>query len=482
MPDLPADAQAQGLHFEGGAGLTIGAFALRTDRLPPAQEPDSPAITAARTARDAAKAARQQAEQARDAILAQALAADAQVSFLANVKMDGATLSPEALTALTGAVGAQVLAAKQAAIAARAQAIPAETAVTEAQKAEDKAQAALDALLQPPGDHAALLLTVDVATAGPVTLDIVHFIPDASWSPVYDLALDDRSRPAALTVARSALVSQYSGEDWAGVDLTLSTAQPGRQADPSMLYPDLRRIGDPAPDRSAEGGVAMEAAPMVAAAAPAMKTASADFQGVAVTYHLPAPVSVATDSEDLQIALDQLSFAPQVLAQAVPRYDATAYVVANWVNTGAEALLPGPALLHRDGTLVGMGNLGMLPPGQKVTTGFGALDGVVLKREIPDRSTGDRSVFTSSTEQHEVAVLKVENLTDQAWSLRLLDQVPYSEQDDLKISWSADPAPTETDVDGQRGILAWTLDLAARAKVQVTLETSLSWPADKVLQ
>lgn len=483
VPDLPSDAQAAGLHFQGGAGLTIGAFALRTDRLPPAAEPDSPAITQARQARDAARTARQQAESARDAILAKALAADAQVDFLAGVRIDGATLTPEALTALTGSVGQQVLAAKQAAIAARAEAIPAEAAVTEAQKAEDKAQAALDALLQPPGDHAALLMTVDVAAAGPVTLDVVHFVADASWSPVYDLALDDKAQPAALSVARSALVSQYSGEDWAGVDLTLSTAQPGQRSDPSTLYPDLRSIGDPiSADRSAEGGVAMEAAPMVAAPAPAVATASADFQGVAVSYHLPAPVSVATDSEDLQIALDRLEFAPQVLAQAVPRFDQTAYVVANWVNTGAEALLPGPAMLHRDGTLVGMSSLGMVPPGQKVTTGFGALDGVVLKREIPDRSTGDRGVFTASTEQHEVAVLKVENLTDQAWTLRLIDQVPYSEQDDLKITWSADPAPAETDVDGQRGVLAWQMDLAAKAKISVTLDTSLTWPKDKVLQ
>jgi hypothetical protein len=44
------------------------------------------------------------------------------VAFLGNVKMDGATLTPDALTALTGAVGAQVLAAKQAAIAARGRA------------------------------------------------------------------------------------------------------------------------------------------------------------------------------------------------------------------------------------------------------------------------------------------------------------------------------------------------------------------------
>ena len=173
---------------------------------------------------------------------------------------------------------------------------------------------------------------------------------------------------------------------------------------------------------------------------------------------------------------------PEVLAEAVPSRDATAFVVANWVNTTKEILLPGELLALRDGTLVGGGQLPLLAPGDKATTGFGALDGLKLKREVPDRSTGDHGVFTTSTLQHETAILTVENLTDQLWKVRMLDQVPYSEQDDLKIDWSADPMPTETDVDGQRGILAWSFDLAPGAKQQVTLTTTLGWPAGKLLQ
>ena len=46
-----------------------------------------------------------------------------------------------------------------------------------------------------------------------------------SWRPYYEINLT-RLAEAALTVDRSLLVTQYSGEDWAGVDLTLSTSRP----------------------------------------------------------------------------------------------------------------------------------------------------------------------------------------------------------------------------------------------------------------
>lgn len=487
IPDLPASAVPQGLQFDGSPGLTIGAFALRTDRLPPATPVGSPAVTEARAALKAATAALHAAQSARDAILAKALAAEAQVTFLAGVTIDGAALTPEALLALTTSVGAQVLAAKQTVLAAQAEARPAEDAVTEAQTALDQAQASLDALTSAePADHTALTLTVEVATPGEVTLNITHFIEDAAWAPVYDLALNDRAPTPSLTLGRGALVTQYTGEDWTGVALTLSTARPGTQSAPSELYPWLRTITDPytpndemARDTMASG--AAEPAPVLAAA-PEMKSASADFQGVAVTYHLAAPVSVASGVEDLRLTLDSLTFTPEVVAQAVPSRDATAFVVANWVNTSPEILLPGEMLTTRDGTLVGGGWLPLLAPNDKTTTGFGALDGVKLTREVPDRSTGDRGVFTSSTEQRETAVLRVENLTDQAWKVRMLDQVPYSEQEDLKITWAADPMPAETDVDGQRGILAWTFDLAPGARQEVLLTTTLGWPAGKVLQ
>ena len=60
--------------------------------------------------------------------------------------------------------------------------------------------------------------------------------------------------------------------------------------------------------------------------------------------------------------------------------------------------------------------------------------------------------------------------------MRLVDQVPYSEEDDLDVSYSADPPETEAGKDGQRGLLAWEFDLAPGEEKVVTLRHTLRWP------
>ena len=124
----------------------------------------------------------------------------------------------------------------------------------------------------------------------------------------------------------------------------------------------------------------------------------------------------------------------------------------------------------------------MIAPGAETDIAFGALDTLRIKREMPVRAEGETGVFSTSTERVETAVITLENTGDEAWPVRLLDQVPYSEQDELEVEVTATPAPTETDVDGQRGILAWELDLPAGGKETITLEHSLSWPEGQVLQ
>ena len=128
------------------------------------------------------------------------------------------------------------------------------------------------------------------------------------------------------------------------------------------------------------------------------------------------------------------------------------------------------------GVLVGTTWIDVIAPGVETDVGFGAIETLRIKREMPVRAGGETGVFTTSNELTESAVITVENTGDQDWTVRLLDQVPYTEQDDLEIEVTATPEPTETDVDGQRGILAWEFDLAAGAKETITLEHTLSWP------
>lgn len=482
ITDLPEETAAELIRLTAPEGVVLGAFALRDDRLPPRDDLTSPALAAAKAEVEVWESKERDALAVLEAINAKVQAAEAQAGFLAGVKAEGGTLTPEVIKSLASMIGTEVLAAKQAALAAKGDLPAAQKALDEAQKGLTKARDAEAAVLTGAEAYVALSVAVTLAAEGEQRLTVQHFVGSAQWSPVYDVMLTRGDDPD-LTVKRGVLVTQYSGEDWRRVLLTLSTAQPSAQSAPSDLWPELRSIVDPAKEaeayaRTADAAV-MEgmAEPMMeVAVAEAATTALAGYQGDTVVYRYPDMVDVANGVENLRLALDELHFNPQVYAQAVPRRDETAFVMAKFSNDSPEILLPGDAFLMREGVLVGGTYLELLAPGVEMDIAFGAIEGLRLKRDMPERAEGDRGILSTSTQRMEKAVLEVKNLTNETWPLRLLDQVPYSEQEDLEISFEAVPAPTETDVEGKRGILAWTFDLAPGETKSVAMTHVMRWP------
>ena len=209
---------------------------------------------------------------------------------------------------------------------------------------------------------------------------------------------------------------------------------------------------------------------------------SINFVGDTVVYTYNLPVSLSSGVENLRLNLGDVELSPKLQAVAVPSRDRTAYLNATATNTSAEILLPGTAMLSRDGALIAEAQIDTVAPGADFELSFGPIDGLRLSRTEPVRAEGERGILTSSSQIEESATLKVENLTDEAWAVRVLDQVPYSEQEDLQISYSATPEPDETRVDNQRGILAWNLTMQPGETKEIKLDHLISWPEGMILQ
>jgi uncharacterized protein (TIGR02231 family) len=210
--------------------------------------------------------------------------------------------------------------------------------------------------------------------------------------------------------------------------------------------------------------------------------AVADFSGATVTYTYPGRVDIRNGVEDLRLPLDTLNLEADVWAEAAPSRDSIAYRMAEFTNTTDEVLLAGQALMFADGTMIGFSQLPLLAAGGDTEMGFGPLDGLRLTRATPNKTEGDVGVFTSSNQLTEQAVMTVENLTGQDWRVLMRDAIPYSEQDDLEVEYTANPAVTRRDPDGIRGILEWELDVAAGVRQEVTLDYTLTWPSGYVLR
>lgn len=468
------------------SGARIGGVTTRSDYVPPRDAADSPALIAARAEVDRLEEALRDARAGIEDIRLEAEAARARIAFLGQIgeRNGGAELSADQLRDLAGMIGAETLAAKQAETEATRRAEAAERALRDQLEALARAEQALAALV--PEDQARAMLAVailnDAATTG--TLTVTYTIADAGWQPLYDLHLARDS--GVLRIERGAFVQQSTGENWQDVALTLSTLRPSNQTEPGQIWPWLPRIEDPDAilpfaRKEAEGALLSMAAP--AAEADAAEVAVASFDGLSVTYSYPAPVSVASGADRVRLMLQPLETGSRIVVQAVPMLDATAFLMARLTNDTGELLLPtAEARFYLDGRYVGQRWLNLIAAGAEADLSFGPIEGLRLKRLVTSRNEGDRGIITKSNEMTETVEITVENLTGQVWPLRVLDRVPVSEQQDLKITWQADPAPTEQDVDGQRGILGWAFDLPAGETRTIGVQTRLTWPETKVLR
>lgn len=474
LPGLPPGTDPASLRIIA-EGARLGAVALQQGRALPDGTPDSPAVQAARDALRQAEAVLRERDAATATIRAEAEAAGDAIDFLRDLAgAEGAASGDVAV--LVQSVEARILDARRRAIAAETAARESMQGREDLVRALDDARARLEAVLAPDARRETLLLTVQ-ASGGPARIGITGLTHAAGWQPVYDLRLDRAAGTLALD--RGALVSQGSGEDWGDVTLTLSTARPSGQSAPSEVWPEITRIFPDQPLRQMTADATaerIEGFAMGKAAPAVLEEAQTDRLGLTVIYDYPAPVTIRDGVDALRLALKDATLTPEIHAEAVPRFDSSAYLVAEGQNTLGEPILPGRATLYADGAMVGQADVPLIAAGDDWQFGFGALDGVQLERRIPQREEGDRGLIRKSNSSDETALLIIRNLTDQDWPLRVIDRVPVSEQEDLVIGWQATPEPTTQDPDGKRGVLIWDSQIAAGAEQQIELITSLRWP------
>ena len=490
LTDLPRSTDLSRVRVEM-TGARMGAITGRSDYVLPRDASVSEEIEAAKAEVERLAALLRKSEADVLMIRLESEAADARVSFLRGLGEGEKTAGMDAgaLRDLAVMIGEESLAAWQASFDAKFRADEAERSLREAREALATAEQVLAALQTE--DEGTVQLSIaassERAAEGVITISYTHY--DAGWMPTYDMRLNKQE--GRLSIERGAMIRQGTGEDWADVNLTLSTVRPSEQIEPNEVFGWQRGVMDPPmamPRQSKQielnslSRMEEDAAgePMVVTEA---AVAAPSYDGLAVTYDYPEPVSVANRADSLRITFGTVETDAEVLAFAAPLYDATGFMMAGITNDTGELILPTPYMnLYLDGRFMGQSSLNeVVPAGAEADIPFGAIDGLRLMRSVT-RNEGDRGMISRSTELSEEVVLEVENLTGQSWPVKLFDRVPYSEQEELAIDWQASPRPSEQNYDNRQGVLAWAFELGAGSKQSVTLKYQLEWPEGKVLQ
>jgi uncharacterized protein (TIGR02231 family) len=336
-------------------------------------------------------------------------------------------------------------------------------------------------------------LTAEAAT--PATLRVSYSVRGARWSPVYDARLDSvaRDRKPALELVRRAEIDQNTGEDWRDVDLAVSTVRTARGGAAPDLRPLIVRYTmpprPPAEPRAAAPRMAAESvkppAPesemqLAGSIAAEEREAALDSGGFQVLFRIPERISIAADEGAKSFRLASTTIAPELLVRATPALDSTGFLEASFKHDEDAPLLPGRIAIYRDGIFVGRGQMTLTAKEQQVRLGFGADDNVRIERTVLNRSEGAIGLITTSKTDLREFKIAVRNGHDVPIRMAIEDQLPVSEIDDVKVEMlPGSTAPTERDVRGRRGVVAWNFDLGPGEARDIRFGWRVRWPSDK---
>lgn len=348
-------------------------------------------------------------------------------------------------------------------------------------------------------------VVIALDASGPATADLAisYRISGAGWQPAYEAKLVTGARPR-IDLVRRAEVRQSTGEDWSDVALSVSTVRAARGTaapellpvqisffDPELLQRELQQRQKALRERletsarRAQSFSDGNAAPLAAAPAPEpvaaeIVTATLEAGAFQASFAVPGKVTLGADGSMKALTLSQRSVDPALLARTTPELDATAYLEAAFLNEEEAPLLPGMVALHRDGTFIGRGRIGLVATGDKVELGFGADDRIIVKRAPVKRRENEPGwLGQTKTDVREFRTL-VRNLHPSPMKITVMDRLPYTENSAITVEQLPQTTPpTEKQVGDKRGVMSWTFEAAPNVEKEIRLAYRLKWPGDR---
>ena len=497
--DLPANAVSSSIRVEGKATgkLEIGSVDTRSVSVPRAD--DAIAATERRRVEDAIETLKDE----KAALQSSVVAAETQKRLIDNLTQlptrpmpahDASSAQPD-WGQLFGLIGERAAQAQKAILDAQIRIRGVERQI----KDQEGKLASLA-----PTQQARTEVKVSVNAGGPLEADIVirYQVRNASWTPFYDARLTTGTKAQApkLALVRRASIQQRTGEAWDNVALALSTARPAAGTAAPLLTamivdyesdtpppPPAPRAAPMsgglrnAPSQATRGLNDDERADRVAAEVVAAEESRAriEVQAFQAIYAIAGRVTVPETGETKRVQIDEMELDPALAVRAVPKRDQKAYLYARITVGRGTPLLPGQVSLFRDTTFVGNGRLPLLAPGEEHELGFGIDDAIRVRYAIAEEKRGETGIITSSKTDSRSYRITVKNLHERAIPLTVLDQIPVSQNADIKVELTGKTAPSRRDVDDKRGVLAWDMTLGPDEERVIEFGYRTTWPAAK---
>jgi uncharacterized protein (TIGR02231 family) len=359
-------------------------------------------------------------------------------------------------------------------------------------------------------EETTVLVTVQGHAAADAELVLTYMLPGATWEPVHELRVAERD-PGSVEIASFAAVTQASGEDWNGAELTFST----QSSTEAARIPELEALtlGD---TKTATQILEKQAASFSRAEAAfrgqnrlwnkRLQSASLGgnfeevyktnyeylqvvqsktvqiFQslqqrGTTAQFKATGTATVRADGRSVRLPIGRAQFKAKQAIVAAPEQSLNAARTLEMQNQSGQPLLPGNVALYQGSAFLGMTSLGFVADGEQFALFLSVADHIKLSRALDKKRSA--VVRKQRTQMQLAFVVTVENLSSTPTSLTLADRVPVSEDKDIVISGVKIAPETKPD---SKGILRFSVTLPPKEKRKFEIQYQIEYPPTLILE
>lgn len=292
----------------------------------------------------------------------------------------------------------------------------------------------------------------------PIRFQLSYMIPNAQWEPFYDLRLF--TQKAELEIAAYAAIQQISSEDWNETDLYLSTANPAMELslpEPSTWFVSFNSWEATSPLRQEN--------PMSSIGT--------------VNYHVPGKVNIPSEAKSHKILLGTLSLAVETEYVVHAKHTQKAFVKVITKNESDFAFLKGESSVFHESDYLGKSEFPETAPGGPMELYMGIEEDIKIDREELNRFTEKKGFGNNHTKTTYEYKITVENLKNEAISLKVYESLPVPQNSDIKVKVEkSEPEYTEKD---EKNFIQWAFNLASSEKKEIFFHFSVEYPVEKTL-
>lgn len=359
-----------------------------------------------------------------------------------------------------------------------------------------------------------VIILLDVNQSATVATSLSYLVSDCGWAATYDLSAQDLKQQ--INLKYKAQVYNNTGNDWTGIKLILSTADPKLSASAPTLEPWYlsnyivrrmhaernyydadeandgirqeaisninvanQRVYDNYYNRDESGvfqsGIAENKFKLSERQDVGNKTAEItmiEISELSTEFVIEKSFSCPSDAKPYLVSVKEMNLDATFSHVTVPKLNSSAFLMAHIVGWQELELMPGKTNVYFGGKYVGVSEINTRNISDTLSLSFGRDDKVLVMRKLKKEFSVKKEVGNSRKDSYMYEIV-VRNNRSVPIKIEVFDQVPISNSNDISVT-ADELSGSEKDI--ETGEVIWNMEIAPSEVQSKELGYTVKYP------